>query len=71
VAGSFLEAGLVDRLALVLAPRVLGDGVGWSGRAAPARMAEALHLEGMTVERLGADLLVSGKPVLARAGRRV
>jgi diaminohydroxyphosphoribosylaminopyrimidine deaminase/5-amino-6-(5-phosphoribosylamino)uracil reductase len=71
VAGSFLEAGLVNRLALVLAPRVLGAGLGWSGAAAPRRMAEAIHLAGMEVERLGEDLLVTGTPVLARAGRRV
>jgi len=70
VAGAFLEAGLVDRLALVLAPRVLGQGISWSPPSAPRHMAGALALEGMSVERLGEDLLVQGRPVLARAPRR-
>jgi diaminohydroxyphosphoribosylaminopyrimidine deaminase/5-amino-6-(5-phosphoribosylamino)uracil reductase len=70
VAASFLAAGLVDRLALVLAPRVLGGGLGWSGMAGPARMAEAWLLRDLTVERLGDDLLLQGAPRLAAAGGR-
>jgi diaminohydroxyphosphoribosylaminopyrimidine deaminase/5-amino-6-(5-phosphoribosylamino)uracil reductase len=71
VAASFLAAGLVDRLALVLAPRVLGGGVPWGGRAGPARMSEALQLRDLTVERLGDDLLVQGTPTLAATPGRV
>ncbi|HET9552063.1 MAG TPA: bifunctional diaminohydroxyphosphoribosylaminopyrimidine deaminase/5-amino-6-(5-phosphoribosylamino)uracil reductase RibD [Anaeromyxobacteraceae bacterium] len=71
VAGSLLAAGLVDRLALFLAPRILGEGRGWSPAVAPRRMAEALRLEGVAVERVGEDLLVTGAPALARPGRRV
>jgi len=71
VAGAFLAAGFVDRLALILSPRVLGGGLGWGPRAAPRRMAEALRLTGVEVERLGDDLLVTGSPVLAPPGRRV
>jgi diaminohydroxyphosphoribosylaminopyrimidine deaminase/5-amino-6-(5-phosphoribosylamino)uracil reductase len=69
VAGAFLAAGLVDRLALFLAPAVLGQGVGWSPTLAPDRMAEALRLPDLSVERLGEDLLLQG--TLARPGRRV
>ncbi len=71
VAAGLLGAGLVDRLALVLAPRVLGGGTAWGGEAGPARMAEALRLEDLTVERLGEDLLLQGRPRLAAARRRV
>jgi len=71
VAGAFLAAGLVDRLALFLSPRILGDGLAWGPAAAPRRMAEALRLTGMAVERLGEDLLVTGTPTLAPPGRRV
>jgi diaminohydroxyphosphoribosylaminopyrimidine deaminase/5-amino-6-(5-phosphoribosylamino)uracil reductase len=67
VAASFLAAGLVDRLALVLSPRVLGGGLCWSGGAGPARMAEAARLRDLTVERLGDDLLLQGTPVPAAA----
>jgi diaminohydroxyphosphoribosylaminopyrimidine deaminase/5-amino-6-(5-phosphoribosylamino)uracil reductase len=65
VAASFLSAGLVDRLALVLAPRVLGGGISWSGSSGPARMSDALALRDLTVERLGDDLLVQGAPAPA------
>jgi diaminohydroxyphosphoribosylaminopyrimidine deaminase/5-amino-6-(5-phosphoribosylamino)uracil reductase len=71
VAGAFLAAGLVDRLALFLAPAVLGQGVGWGPAHAPDRMAGALRLADLTVERLGEDLLLQGAPALARPGRRV
>jgi diaminohydroxyphosphoribosylaminopyrimidine deaminase/5-amino-6-(5-phosphoribosylamino)uracil reductase len=71
VAASLLFAGLVDRLALVLAPKVLGGGISWSGGAGPARMADALRLRDLTVERLGDDLLLQGTPALAATRGRV
>jgi diaminohydroxyphosphoribosylaminopyrimidine deaminase/5-amino-6-(5-phosphoribosylamino)uracil reductase len=71
VAASFLAAGLVDRLALVLAPKVLGAGLSWSGAAVPARMAKALRVLDMTVEPMGDDLLVQGRPALAATRGRV
>jgi diaminohydroxyphosphoribosylaminopyrimidine deaminase/5-amino-6-(5-phosphoribosylamino)uracil reductase len=71
VAASFLAAGLVDRLALVLAPRVLGGGISWGGSHGPERMAQGTGLRDLTVERLGDDLLVQGTPVLAATRGRV
>ncbi len=71
VSAGLLSAGLVDRLALVLSPRVLGGGLGWGGEAGPARMAGALALRDLQVERLGEDLLLLGSPALAAGGRRV
>ncbi len=62
--GSFFDAGLVDKVHAVVAPLVIG------GREAPAavagrgveRMAEALRLREVSVERLGDDVLVTGYP---------
>jgi diaminohydroxyphosphoribosylaminopyrimidine deaminase / 5-amino-6-(5-phosphoribosylamino)uracil reductase len=71
VAASCLAAGVVDRLALVLAPRVLGAGLTWSGATGPARMSGALRVRDLTVERLGDDLLLQGTPVLAATRGRV
>jgi diaminohydroxyphosphoribosylaminopyrimidine deaminase/5-amino-6-(5-phosphoribosylamino)uracil reductase len=70
VAGAFLAAGLVDRLALFLAPKVLGAGLGWGPAAAPRRMAQALPLRDLAVERLGEDLLLTGTPALPTRRRR-
>jgi diaminohydroxyphosphoribosylaminopyrimidine deaminase/5-amino-6-(5-phosphoribosylamino)uracil reductase len=66
VAGRFLAAGLVDRVALFLSPRVAGaDGLSWAGLRGPARMADTLRLDRLTVERVGEDLLLTGAPVLS------
>jgi diaminohydroxyphosphoribosylaminopyrimidine deaminase/5-amino-6-(5-phosphoribosylamino)uracil reductase len=64
----FLEAGLVDRLAVFVAPRLAGaDGVPLAAFRGPARMADAFHLDEVQVERVGEDVLVLGRPV--RPGR--
>ena len=59
---AFLEAGLVDRVAAFVAPRLLG------GREAPGALggagfalARAPELRGVRVERVGRDLLVTGR----------
>lgn len=63
VAGALLEAGLVDRLAWIVAPIVIG------GDAAPAavrgegadQIADAARIPQPRVERLGDDVLISGR----------
>jgi len=67
---ALLAAGVVDRVLLFLAPKVLGgDGISWVAGAGPRRMAGALPLEDVRVTRIGGDILVSGRPAgpLARA----
>jgi diaminohydroxyphosphoribosylaminopyrimidine deaminase/5-amino-6-(5-phosphoribosylamino)uracil reductase len=60
--GGFFRAGLVDRVAVFLAPRILGGdratgAVGGSGFA----LADAPGLQDLRVERVGEDLLVTGR----------
>jgi diaminohydroxyphosphoribosylaminopyrimidine deaminase/5-amino-6-(5-phosphoribosylamino)uracil reductase len=70
VHGRFLAAGLVDEVAVVVAPKLAGaDGVPLAALPGPARMADALPLTGVRVRRLGEDVLVRGAPA-ARAGAR-
>jgi diaminohydroxyphosphoribosylaminopyrimidine deaminase/5-amino-6-(5-phosphoribosylamino)uracil reductase len=59
---SFLREGLVDRLAVFVAPKLVG---GDPGRAAPGPlaapvMAEAVKLLRPTVTRIGGDVLIEG-----------
>lgn len=60
--GSFFRAGFVDRVAAFVAPRVLG------GRRAPAAvggagfaLSDAPELSDVRVERVGRDLLITGR----------
>jgi diaminohydroxyphosphoribosylaminopyrimidine deaminase/5-amino-6-(5-phosphoribosylamino)uracil reductase len=59
---SFLEAGLVDRVVVFLAPKILGGGKDWLAGEGPLRMADALRLERIEVRRVGDDVLVAGVP---------
>lgn len=71
VHGRFLDEGLVDEVAILVAPKLLGgDGIPLLGRPGPARMAEALRLADVAVERLGDDVLVTGRVPRPRAARR-
>lgn len=66
----FLAEGLVDEVAVLIAPKIVGgDGLPFAAGRGPARMADALRLAGVRVERLGDDVLVAGA-VRAR-GRHV
>lgn len=67
----FLEEELVDEVAVLVAPKILGaDGLPLTRGAGPARMSEALRLQGVQVERLGDDVLVTGRVPRADRGRR-
>jgi len=58
---AFVREGLVDRVAVFLAPRVLGgDGVPSVGPAG-LRLGNAPRLSEVEVERLGEDVLVTGR----------
>jgi diaminohydroxyphosphoribosylaminopyrimidine deaminase/5-amino-6-(5-phosphoribosylamino)uracil reductase len=60
----FLAEGLVDRVAVFVAPKLAGaDGVPLLAAPGPARMADALRLDEVQVERIGDDVLVQGRPV--------
>ncbi|HET7824263.1 MAG TPA: bifunctional diaminohydroxyphosphoribosylaminopyrimidine deaminase/5-amino-6-(5-phosphoribosylamino)uracil reductase RibD, partial [Anaeromyxobacter sp.] len=71
VHAAFLAAGLVDRAVVFVAPKLAGaDGVPLFAGKGPARMADAIRLEGLEIARLGDDVLVQGTPVLSRAAQR-
>ena len=65
VNGAFFDAGLVDKLHAVIAPMVVGAATAATAVAGTGaeRMADAVRLRDITVERLGEDVLVTGYPV--------
>jgi diaminohydroxyphosphoribosylaminopyrimidine deaminase / 5-amino-6-(5-phosphoribosylamino)uracil reductase len=62
-AASFIEAGLVDRVTLFLAPRILGGtaAIPAIGGVGVSRVADAVRLCDLAVEWLGDDLLYTGR----------
>ena len=60
-----LDAGLVDRVHLFYAPKLLGGrgSLGMFGGPDPERIADALELEALETEWVGPDLYVTGVPV--------
>ena len=64
ILGSFFDRGLVDEVHAVIAPLIVGAADAPTAVAGQGayRMADALRLRDITVERLGDDMLVSGYP---------
>ncbi|MEX0785906.1 MAG: dihydrofolate reductase family protein, partial [Dehalococcoidia bacterium] len=62
--GSFFDQRLVDKVHAVVAPMIIGGGTAPTAVAGQGaeRMAGALRLRDVTVERLGDDVLVTGYP---------
>jgi diaminohydroxyphosphoribosylaminopyrimidine deaminase/5-amino-6-(5-phosphoribosylamino)uracil reductase len=62
VAAASLRAGIVDKVLFFYAPKILGgdDGVPMCGGPGPERMRDSLPMHRMEIERVGADVLVSG-----------
>lgn len=60
---ALLQAGLVDRLMLFVAPLLLGgnDGKPLFAGAGSARLGEALRLDELQISRIGDDLLLEGE----------
>jgi diaminohydroxyphosphoribosylaminopyrimidine deaminase/5-amino-6-(5-phosphoribosylamino)uracil reductase len=62
LAAAALKAGIVDKALFFYAPKILGgdDGVPMCSGPGPEKMRQSLPLHRMEVERVGADVLVSG-----------
>jgi 5-amino-6-(5-phosphoribosylamino)uracil reductase/diaminohydroxyphosphoribosylaminopyrimidine deaminase/5-amino-6-(5-phosphoribosylamino)uracil reductase len=58
---AFLRAGLAERLALTIAPKILGTGIEAVGDLGIRDLGLAVTLEEVTLTRYGADLVVEGR----------
>jgi diaminohydroxyphosphoribosylaminopyrimidine deaminase/5-amino-6-(5-phosphoribosylamino)uracil reductase len=65
--GAMLEAKLIDKIVLFMAPKIIGgtSAPGSFEFAGAERMAEAVELNGLTVENYGGDVCLTGYPVYA------
>jgi len=69
LAGSALRAGIVDRLAFFVAPVVIGAGRPAVEGLGFARVRDAIALDGLSVRRLGGDLLMEAGVATRRRAR--
>ncbi len=58
LAGAALRAGIVDRVAMVVAPKILGAGLPAIEGLATARIRDAIRLRNFTARRIGEDWLL-------------
>ncbi len=67
---AFHEAGLIDRWAIVISPKLLGGAGAWPILAGTGlSLAKARPLSGVTATSLGPDLLVTGRTGVSGKGR--
>ncbi|MFN0058196.1 MAG: bifunctional diaminohydroxyphosphoribosylaminopyrimidine deaminase/5-amino-6-(5-phosphoribosylamino)uracil reductase RibD [Planctomycetota bacterium] len=73
VHGAFFDAGLADRVQMILAPKLIGGSAALApiGGGGLERMADACDLRSTRLRRLGADLLLEGCLTPAGAGLAV
>ena len=64
IAGAFCDARLVDKVTFIVAPLIIGgrDAPGAIGGGGATSLAAALKLKGISIERLGDDIEITGYP---------
>jgi diaminohydroxyphosphoribosylaminopyrimidine deaminase/5-amino-6-(5-phosphoribosylamino)uracil reductase len=65
--GKFLQSGLMDRLYLFVAPKILGEGASWTSGLKTASLDKALSLKNWRHQTIGGDLFITA--VSSRSGR--
>ncbi|HVN83717.1 MAG TPA: bifunctional diaminohydroxyphosphoribosylaminopyrimidine deaminase/5-amino-6-(5-phosphoribosylamino)uracil reductase RibD [Candidatus Binatia bacterium] len=71
VAASMLRAGLVDRMVLFYAPKLIGgDGRAMIDPLGVRRMRHVIGLDDVVVRRSGSDVVISGRPATVHVTRR-
>ena len=66
LAGTALRAGVVDRIAFFVSPKILGGGLSAIEGLAPATMRDALQLTALSARPVGVDWLLEGAPISRR-----
>jgi diaminohydroxyphosphoribosylaminopyrimidine deaminase / 5-amino-6-(5-phosphoribosylamino)uracil reductase len=69
LAGAALRAGIVDRIAFFVAPRIIGAGLPAVEGLGSGRVRDAMILDDLSVRRVGDDWLFEARPRLRRRSR--
>ncbi|HZC46157.1 MAG TPA: bifunctional diaminohydroxyphosphoribosylaminopyrimidine deaminase/5-amino-6-(5-phosphoribosylamino)uracil reductase RibD, partial [Candidatus Acidoferrum sp.] len=68
LAGAALSAGIVDRVAFFLAPKIIGAGLSAIDGMKSSRITDALALEGLSARQVGEDWLLEARVRRERSG---
>jgi len=68
LAGSALSAGIVDRVALFVAPKILGDGIPAIGGMKAGMVRDALALDDLSARMIGDDCLLEARVARGETG---
>src|SRR5262249_23118409 len=60
LATSFLAAGAVDRLVMIIAPKIIGSGIEGIGDLGIRRLQDAITFSRIKTRRLGSDIIFDG-----------
>ncbi|MCF8054883.1 MAG: bifunctional diaminohydroxyphosphoribosylaminopyrimidine deaminase/5-amino-6-(5-phosphoribosylamino)uracil reductase RibD [Deltaproteobacteria bacterium] len=63
IATSFLQGGFVDKIALFVAPKIIGDGIPIFGDLGVSKITESIGIDWLTQRRFGRDLFFEGLPL--------
>ncbi len=70
LAGAALAAGIIDRAAFFVAPKIVGAGVGAIEGLATARISQSIALDDLSIRQVGADVLIEGRPKVRQGNPR-
>jgi diaminohydroxyphosphoribosylaminopyrimidine deaminase / 5-amino-6-(5-phosphoribosylamino)uracil reductase len=70
IAASALRAGVIDRVAFFVAPKIVGAGLPAVEGLGTERIRRAIAVDEMTATAVGTDLLIEGRPIRRRPVRR-
>jgi diaminohydroxyphosphoribosylaminopyrimidine deaminase / 5-amino-6-(5-phosphoribosylamino)uracil reductase len=62
VVGAALERGLVDKMMIYTAPKIMGEGISSVSGLHGKTLADLVQLRGMSVDKIGEDILIQGYP---------
>jgi len=62
VVGGALQRGLVDKMMIYAAPKIMGEGLSAVRGLRGKTLADMIHLRDMSIEKIGEDILIQGYP---------
>jgi diaminohydroxyphosphoribosylaminopyrimidine deaminase/5-amino-6-(5-phosphoribosylamino)uracil reductase len=69
VVGHALERGLVDKMMIYTAPKIMGEGIPSVRGVRPKALKDIIRLKDMTIDKIGEDILIQGYPEKAASGK--